>query len=57
MCFLRHARGSGWLVPRLYRETTTPPRPHHTAREKKWAMRDDGPSMSRRDAARSVDSQ
>ena len=32
MCFLRHARGSGWLVPKMYREATTPPRPQHADR-------------------------
>ena len=34
------------LVPSMYREATTPPRPHHIGREEKWAMRDDGPPMS-----------
>jgi hypothetical protein len=32
MCFLRHARGFGWLDPRLHRSATKPSRYHHDAR-------------------------
>ena len=32
MCFLRPARGLGWLDPRLNRSTTTSSRSHHHAR-------------------------
>jgi hypothetical protein len=31
MCFLRPARGFGWLDPRLNRSPSTPSRPHHHA--------------------------
>jgi hypothetical protein len=31
MCFLRPARGFGWLDPRLNRSTTTSSRSHHHA--------------------------
>jgi hypothetical protein len=32
MCFLRPARGFGWLDPRLNRSATTPSHSHHHAR-------------------------
>jgi hypothetical protein len=32
MCFLRPARGFGWLDPRLNRSATTPYRSHQAAR-------------------------